>query len=217
MNIKISAMALAAAGLLFGCAQGAAPTLNTVNNPAPDTVVDADDGANSGGSGGSTGLFVRSYEYDTDFKFYVWSGTFTTANDSDGGLKCIAGGGGWAGGSFANVSSDTSATFSMSNVAKIKFKIKANIPGNQVNYILGCTGYEYKKTLADLGYSSLSSTSWTSVEIDLSGQIPGHVVESAFSFVMSDDAGDLIAAGEWISVRDIDWVDASGNSVDITP
>ncbi len=216
MKIRLSLLsALAAASLFIGCSQPASPTNAKITDPAPDAVVDGDD-ANDPGNGGATGLFVLGYEHDTDFKLFVWSGTFTTANDADGGLKCVAGTSNWAGGSFANVSGDTTPSFNFSSVAKIKFKIKANIPPSQIHYILGFSAGEYNKTLSDLGYAALSDARWTPIEIDLSAAKSGKTVTSAFSFVMSDDAGDGIKQGEWISVRDIDWVDSNGASVDIT-
>lgn len=218
--IKILA-ALGVAALLFGCTQPAASLSDKIDDPAPDNVVDDDDGSNAGGDGegeAPVGLFVGDYAHDEDFKLYVWEETFTTENDPAGGLKCVAASKNWAGGSFANVSADTTPAFDFSNVSKIKFKIKSNIPSSQINYILGCTGFEYKKTLQEHGYATLSATAWTSIEIPLASVASGKTVESAFSFVMSDDApGNGIAQGEWISVRDIDWVDAAGNSVNIAP
>lgn len=214
MKVKLILAALAAAISVLsaaGCAHGAVPgePLDTNNS--------------SGGGDAPAGLFVLGYEHDADFKFFVWqpdgttTPTFTTENDPTGGLKCVAANNlGWAGGSFANVSSDTTPTFNFANVTKIKFKIKSNIASSQIHYILGFSVGEYNKTLSELGYSSLSATAWTPVEIDLSSAKSGKTITSGFSFVLSDDAGDKIASGEWISVRDIDWVDASGNSVDIT-
>ena len=224
----ILTMLMAAACVFFatGCQNDA--TADDGKNIRDYSKIDPDGGSSGGGSGGGGGSTVnwalcKNGSYDI-FDIQVWgdgAGEFDFAN-KDGystfTIKTV--GGGWVGGGM--IASDTSKTFDFSKVAKMTFEIRGTINAKALCVAVqdkngGDNGiYPAKQSLVtNAKISSISKDEWTKAEIDVTKAKTGTII-NAFMIIGAADWGSNIKAGDYFDVRNLDWIDADGNSVTLT-
>lgn len=215
-------MGLILTSLLFsftGCLADAVPDLGTgFPNSHDDT---------SGGTSSGTGWgLCKNTAYDI-FDMQVWgdgAGTFDYENKSGCGRFTVTSkGGGWIGGGLVipdNASG--SKNFDFNGVAKMKFEIRGNINPQALCIAVqnngGATAKMYPSKSAlktTAGIASLSETEWSSVEFNVSGAASDKII-NAFCIIAAGDWGASFNEKDWWEIRNLDWVDASGNSVTLT-
>lgn len=178
------------------------------------------DGTGGNGGSGVAWPLCKNGSYDI-FDIQVWgdgAGTFDYENKSDcGRFTVITVGGGWVGGGL--IASDTSKTFDFTGVSKMKFDIRGNINPKalciavQNNGGATATMYPSKTALTTSAkIDSLSETEWKSVEFDVSKAASDTII-NAFCIIAAGDWGGSFKANDYWEIRNLDWVDASGNSV----
>jgi len=169
-------------------------------------------------NGEAEGPFVGDYEVDVDFVMHVWSCEYTDEpthelDESDDALRVTAKDLEWSGGSFAaRVEDEGFATgFDFSEVKYLEFEVRGDVPAGQLEVFLQ-EGEDnlLKEPVTEHGVESLSETEWTEVSIDVSDESETDVT-SAFTHMFEA----TVAEGTWAEFREIDWVDADGDSVDI--
>ncbi|MCX7655951.1 MAG: hypothetical protein N2Z76_05460 [Treponemataceae bacterium] len=201
-------------GLMALCIVGFISLLGCPTPTAPKPGNNDTGNTNSGGDSTAASLYGFPYEVDTDFAYDVWSNTFTATDVSEGGQRIVVGTQNWAGGSFARVISPKT-TFNFTNVKRVKFQIRSgNMNPAWFTFLLQNPNNILSKNLkTDLSITNLDGTTWTNVEIDVSA-FYNKKITSAFSFVIANDP-EGVPAGTWFEIRNINWVDTNGNSINI--
>jgi hypothetical protein len=174
------------------------------------------------GSGSGWGLCKNS-AYDI-FDMQVWgdgAGTFEFENSSNSGrFTVLSKGGGWVGGGL--VCADSSKKFDMTGVTKMTFDIRGTIDPKalclaiQNNGGSNATMYPSKGSIAtNGGVSSLNASTWTTVTMNVTGVASDSII-NAFCLIIAADWNGSFAVNDYFEIRNLDWQDASGNSVTIS-
>ena len=181
------------------------------------------DDSGSGGGGGEGWALCKNSGYDI-FDIQVWgdgAGTFDFANkDGFSTFTITEKGGGWVGGGL--IANDTSKTFDFSKVAKMTFEIRGTIDakalciGVQNNGGATAKIYPSKTALTTTAnISSLSKDNWTKVTFDVSGA-KNDIIINAFMILVAADWQGSFDKNDYFDIRNLDYLDASGNSVTLT-
>ena len=189
------------------------------------------DGSGSGGGGGAAkGLYAKAEGYENG-PWGCWDkdgDTATTSNGSDGGLHMVPNkrpcGSTYFG---VNLAAGTevgkNADLDGSMFTKVVFKVRGNINASIISFY-ALNGDKSKicgtKTGEDANnndvYKMLSTynsayneNSWTEITVDLPNSTS--TMTSALTISVGNDTS--WSESKWIEIKDIDWQDASGNSV----
>lgn len=200
---------------LSGCLRDAIPDDGS-GYPAEEIVT----GGGSGSSGGWS--LCKNTSYDI-FDLQVWgdgAGTFDYENKKDcGRFTMLTVGGGWVGGGL--IAADTTKTFDFTGVSKMKFDIRGNINPKALCIAVQNNGgekaimYPSRTSLVSSAkISALSEREWNSVEFDVSGAAKD-VIINAFCIFADGNLGGSFKPNEYFEIRNLDWVDSTGNSVKI--
>ena len=186
----------------------------------------ADDGTGypvNSGSGGTGWALCKNSAYDI-FELQVWgdgAGTFNYENKSGYGRFTVTKkGGGWVGGGL--ICADTTKTFNFTGVSKMKFEIRGNVSPKalciavQNNQGASARMYPSKTALtSSANISALSEEEWTPVEFNVSGAA-SDVIINAFCIIVAGDWGGSFDKNDYFEIRNLDWVDSDGNSVNLS-
>lgn len=191
-----------------------------------DFTVDPTPNANGGNGDSSGGIpainwaLCKNGAYDI-FDMQVWgdgAGTFDFENkDGCSRFTVKTVGGGWIGGGM--IAADTSKKIDFTGVSKMVFEIRGDINPKALCIAVQNDGgasakmYPSKSALtSSANITSLSETEWQTVEFDVSGAASDKII-NAFCVIAARDWGSSFKAKDWWEVRNLDWIDASGNSV----
>lgn len=191
----------------------------TVN---PNKSEDENGDGTGAGNGKINWALCKNGSYDI-FDIQVWgdgAGTFDYENrDGFGRFTVLTVGGGWIGGGL--IASDSSKKFDFTDVAKMTFEIRGNINPKALCLAVqndgGATAKMYPSKTAlstSAKITSLSETEWQTVEFDVSGAAKDKII-NAFCVIAAGDWGSSFKAKEYWDIRNLDWVDSDGNSVQI--
>ncbi len=196
---------LFAAAMFSGCAADA----------SADTGGGDDD---NGGSSTATDLYVNCDGFDiAPWDNWDSSGNIlaTVTNGSDGGIRLTNNERNDTGTYFgvnvaAGSNSGATADINGNGFTQIKCKIRGNVTPSLCSiYIINGTGTEVgKATVLSTYVSSLSETDWTTITI--TGLTSTSTMASALTF-FCDTGGAAI--GDWVEIKEIDFLNASGDSV----
>lgn len=196
---------LFAAAMLSGCAADA----------SADT---GDGGGENNGGGTATDLYVNCEGFDIapwdnwDSSNHILA---EVTNGADGGIRLTDLARNDTGTYFgvnvaAGSNSGATADINGKGFTQIKCKIRGNVaPAYCSIYIIDSAGTEIGKTTKLSTYvSTLSETDWT--EITVTGLTSTAAMKSALTFFCDNDGA---AIGDWIEIKNIDFLDANGLSV----
>ena len=201
-----------------------APIRNPANAAADDEVqVNIPSGGGSSGGGTAIpGLYKVADGYDISI-WACWDGeacriTAVSENGQDGGVRLKSVSPTKCDGSYfgvnlaAGTGGGANADINPNGFSKISFKIRGTISSSILNvYALGAGENTAipagKPTIASLT-SAYNATEWTTVTLDM-----GTTVSQNLTSALILGAENGATTDQWVEIKEIDWLDAEGNSV----
>lgn len=183
-------------------------------------------GSPSGGGDADGWQLCKDTSYDV-FDIQVWSGAGAVDYvnyEGYGRFTYNGDNGGWSGGGLVRAGANADASvppFDMPNATRMTFEIRGTIDPKALCIALQSTDstidiFPVKTSLASYNVSTLSAENWTTVEIPFE-TAKAQSVGNAFLFVVTpDDWNGATTKGAYWEIRNLDWVDSSGNSVKLS-
>jgi predicted small secreted protein len=217
--IKSILMVACCVFFMAGCQNNAVADDGTDIRDYSKIDTDSDDsGSGGGGAGGAGWALCKNSGYDI-FEIQVWgdgAGTFDFANkDGYSTFTITEKGGGWVGGGL--IANDTSKTFDFSKVAKMTFEIRGTISnkalciGVQNNGGASAKIYPSKTNLT----KEIKQDEWTKIEFNVAGAKSDTII-NAFMIIAAADWGGSFDKNDYFDIRNLDYLDSSGNTVTLT-
>ena len=187
----------------------------------------ADDGTGypvNSGSGGTGWALCKNSAYDI-FELQVWgdngAGHFVYENKSDCGRFTVDNvGAGWIGGGL--ICADSSKSFDFSSVSKIKFEIRGTIASKALCIVVQGKKNSVEKLFPDkkalnqtASISALNTEDWQTVEFNVS-DAASYTIINTFCIIAGGDIGSPLNKNDYFEIRNLDWVDSDGNSVNLS-
>lgn len=217
--IKLILMLACCVFFMAGCQNNAVADDGTDIRDYSKIDTDSDDsGSGGGGAGGAGWALCKNSGYNI-FEIQVWgdgAGTFDFANkDGYSTFTITEKGGGWVGGGL--IANDTSKTFDFSKVAKMTFEIRGTISnkalciGVQNNGGASAKIYPSKTNLT----KEIKQDEWTKIEFNVAGAKSDTII-NAFMIIAAADWGGSFDKNDYFDIRNLDYLDSSGNTVTLT-